>query len=96
MDFSFSEILKNYVPLVALVIFFVWRDWQRELRLSKRVERLEEYQKKTLENLIEKTTLALAQTSECLKWIGHIIERLARVCPRMTGGDCDEKPEGLR
>jgi hypothetical protein len=90
-DFPWIEILKNVGPLVAIIIFFVWRDWQRELRLSQRVEKLEEYQREALKELVEKATMALVQSSECLKWIGHIVERLARVCPRMVGKDCDLK-----
>jgi len=93
MDFPWIDILKNVGPLVAIIIFFVWRDWQRELRDSKRVEKLEEYQKETLKNLVEKTTISLTQSSECLKWIGHVVERLILVCPRMIGHDC-EPPKG--
>jgi len=95
MDFPWIDILKNVGPLVAIIIFFVWRDWQRELRDSKRVEKLEEYQKETLKNLVEKSTTALAQSSESLKWIGHIIEHLVRVCPRMLGHECDP-PDGIK
>lgn len=89
MDFPWIEILKNFGPLVAIIVFFVYRDWQRELRLTNRVEKLEEYQKNMLQNLVDKSTMALVQSSECLKWIGHIIERLTNVCPKMFGQDCD-------
>jgi len=94
MDFPWIEILKNFGPLVAIIVFFVWRDWQRELRLSLRLEKLDEYQKQTLEGLVEKTTLALAQSSECLRWIGRIVERLATLYPKMADQDC-KKPDGL-
>ncbi len=92
--FPWVEILKSFGPAVAVIVFFVWRDWQRELHLTSRIEVLEKYQKETLERLVEKSTVALTQSSECLKWIGRVIERLARVCPKMAGQDC-EKPEGL-
>jgi hypothetical protein len=95
MEFPWIELLKNVGPLAAIIIFFVWRDWQREILQAKRTEKLEEYQRETLRSLVEKSTMALTQSSECLKWIGHVIERLARICPRMVGQDCDP-PTGLK
>jgi hypothetical protein len=86
--------VKQLGPLAAVVVFFIWRDWQRELQLSKRVESLEEYQRTILCDLVEKSTSALVQCSECLKWVGHIVDHLVRVCPVMVGKDC-EKPEDL-
>lgn len=88
-------ILKEFGPLVALIAFFIWRDWRREDKLYQRVERLENYQKEILEDLVEKTTSALVQSSECIKWIGRVLEHLVRVCPRMIGQNC-EKPESLK
>lgn len=95
MSFPWVEILKDVGPFIGIIIFFVWRDWRREEILLKRVEMLETYQKETLENLIEKTTTALTQSSECIKWIGRVLEHLVRVCPRIIGQNCD-KPETLR
>jgi hypothetical protein len=86
------EIVKTIGPAASIIVFFVWRDWQREIKLTKRVDDLEKYQKDTLERLVEKSTVALTQSTECLKWIGRVIERLARLCPKMIGQDC-EKPE---
>jgi hypothetical protein len=89
MDFPWLEILKNFGPLASILVFFVYRDWQRELKLTKRLEKLEDYQKQMLQNLVERTTAALVQSSECLKWIGHIVERLTNICPKIYGQECD-------
>jgi hypothetical protein len=89
MDFPWFEIIKNFGPLIAIVVFFIYRDWQRELKLTQRIEKLEDYQKKMLQNLVERTTTALVQSSECLKWMGHIVERLTSVCPKIYGQDCE-------
>lgn len=94
MDFPWIDILKNFGPLISILVFFIWRDWQREKRLTRRAERLDDYQKKILQNLVEKTTAALVQSSECLRAISHIIQHLARVCPRMAGQNC-ETLEGI-
>lgn len=92
--FPWVEIIKIVGPSVAIIVFFVWRDWQREIHLTTRVETLEKYQKETLEKLVEKSTVALTQSTDCLKWIGRLIERLARFCPKMLNAEC-EKPESL-
>jgi hypothetical protein len=93
-SFPWMDMVKQLGPLAAVVVFFIWRDWQREICLSLRVEKLEEYHRETLKDLVEKSTSALIQCSECLKWIGHVVDHLVRVCPRMVGKDC-EKPEDL-
>jgi hypothetical protein len=95
MDFPWAAILKEFGPFVGIIAFFVWRDWRREEKLYDRVEKLETYQKDMLENLVEKSTSALAQSSECIKWIGRVLEYLVRVCPRIVGQNCD-KPESLK
>jgi|WetSurMetagenome_2_1015567.scaffolds.fasta_scaffold24663_5 hypothetical protein len=94
MTFPWIDILKEVGPFVAILIFFIWRDWKREQRLTEQVEALAAYQRDTLENLVEKTISALTQGSECIKWIGRVLEHLVRVCPRMVGRDCD-KPDTL-
>ncbi len=94
-SFPWTSILEQVGPLVGVVIFFIWRDWQREIRLSRRVEKLEAYQKDVLKTLVDRATMVIAQSSECIKWIGQVVERLAKVCPRMAEEDCD-KPTSLR
>ena len=95
MDFPWLEILKTVGPFVGVILFFIYRDYRREEKLNKRVENLETYQKEILESLVEKSTVALTQSSECIKWIGRVLEHLVRVCPRIIGQECD-KPETLR
>ncbi len=95
MDFPWMEIIKSVGPWVSVILFFIYRDYRREESLNQRIRMLEEYQKNVLENLVEKSTMALAQSSECIKWIGRVLEHLVRVCPRIVGQVCD-KPESLQ
>lgn len=95
MDFPWFEILKTVGPFVGVILFFIYRDYRREEKFNKQVENLETYQKEILESLVEKSTVALTQSSECIKWIGRVLEHLVRVCPRIIGQECD-KPETLR
>ena len=75
-------IVKEWGPFIGVILFFIWRDWKRECKLTDRVEALETYQRETLIDLLKKSTTALVHNGECLKWIGRIIERVCGRCPR--------------
>jgi hypothetical protein len=85
------DLISNFGPLVGIVLFFIWRDWKREDALSSRLEKLEDYQRETLINLVERSTTALAQNAECLTRVVCVVEKLCTSCPYVT--DC--KPESL-
>ena len=72
------QLLRDFGPIIGVILFFIWRDWKREDKLQDRVTRLETYQQETLVKLVTDTTKALAQNTEFLKWSGRIIERLPR------------------
>lgn len=88
--FDWQLMLREFGPVLGVILFFIWRDWKREVRLSERVEKLEDYQRDTLVHLVEKGTAALVQSSEIIKWTGHVIERLCGRCPYV---DPPERPE---
>jgi hypothetical protein len=69
-----SNLLRDFGPIIGIILFFIWRDWKREDKLQERVTRLESYQQETLVKLITDTTQALSQNSEFLKWSGRIIQ----------------------
>ena len=78
---NWLPLLRDFGPVIGVLIFFVWRDWRREDRLSARVEKRETYQKETLGQLVEKSTESIAQSSEIIKWVGRILERVPTECP---------------
>jgi len=88
-----TNLISNFGPLVGIVLFFIWRDWKREDALSARVEKLEDYQRDTLLNLVERSTTALAQNAECLSWVARVMERLCSRCPFV---ELNETPEGVK
>ncbi len=88
-----SELISNFGPLMGVVLFFIWRDWKREERLNQRVERLEDYQKNILMDLIEKSTTVLAQNTECLKWVGQIVQRMNVNCAALKNVEITNPPE---
>ena len=70
------DLLRDFGPIIGVILFFIWRDWKREDKLQERVTRLETYQQDTLVQLVQDTSAALAQNSEFLKWSGRILEKL--------------------
>ncbi len=70
------DLLRDFGPIIGVILFFIWRDWKREDVLQERVTRLETYQQETLVQLVKDTSAALAQNSEYLKWSGRILEKL--------------------
>jgi hypothetical protein len=35
-------LVKQYGPYLAVILFFIWKDWKREVRSSNRIEKLED------------------------------------------------------
>lgn len=73
--FEAVDILKQYGPfcgvLLLAVVFFMWRDWKREDKLTKRIVTLEDDYRKTFVPLLEK----------CMTVISHntvVIERVEK------------------
>jgi len=64
---DFVPLLREFGPLVAAVMFFIWRDWQREGRLQTRVETLEKDFRAVVIPLTESVTVALTRNTEVLE-----------------------------
>jgi hypothetical protein len=89
IGFDWHTMLRELGPLMGVILFFIWRDWKREVRLSERVEKLEDYQKETLVHLVEKGTAALVQSCEVIKWISRTLDRVSTKCPYMGASHQD-------
>jgi hypothetical protein len=64
MDLSdFLLMLKQYGPLVLVVLFFLWQNWLRELRMDKRINKLEDEQRTVLLPLVERCTDVITQNT---------------------------------
>ena len=73
MDLSdFLLMLKQYGPLVLVVLFFLWQNWLRELRMDKRINKLEDEQRTVLLPLVERCTDVITQNT-------MMMERLEKV-----------------
>jgi hypothetical protein len=68
-------LLQQHGPLLAAIIFFIWKDWTREQQLTKRIDRLQADQKHTLSTLVHETTKALDRSSAVMERLEQIIHR---------------------
>ena len=71
---AWSEILRDFGPLIGIVLFFIWRDWKREDRLVARVDSLEKYQQETLVNLVKENITVIAANTQQMKLVSTLIQ----------------------
>lgn len=70
---KYLDLLRDFGPLIGVILFFIWRDWQREENLSSRVEKLEKYQQEVLTDLSKQCIEVIAANTYQLKWMSNII-----------------------
>lgn len=61
------RILENYGLPLTLVAFFIWRDYVRELAMTKRISDLDEEIRKILVDLVTKTSAIIVANSEAMR-----------------------------
>jgi hypothetical protein len=61
------ELTKQFGPLLVAVIFFIWRDWKREDRLMRRIEKLEDEHRNIVLPLVKKSTEVIEQNTAALR-----------------------------
>jgi hypothetical protein len=59
--------LKDYGPFFGLVIFFIWRQTQREKDFAERIKQLEDFNTDILAGLVKETTAIIAANTEQLR-----------------------------
>lgn len=57
------QLIKQFGPLLVAVVFFIWRDWKREDRLMKRIERLEGEQRDVILPLVKECAEVIAKNT---------------------------------
>jgi hypothetical protein len=78
------ELVKQFGPLLAAVIFFIWRDWQREERMSKRIENLEAAHSEVIIPLVHKTSEVIATSTIVMERNTTVMERNVQVMDRIN------------
>jgi hypothetical protein len=69
------ELIKQFGPFFLAVVFFLWRDWQREDRLSKRIDTLEDEQREVILPLVRDCTGVIAKNSAVMERLERFLER---------------------
>jgi hypothetical protein len=72
---DFLAVIQQYGPLTGAIVFFMWRDWKREDRLSKRIDTLENEQRKIILPLVEKSTSVIARNTSVMERLEAALER---------------------
>jgi hypothetical protein len=62
-----TSLLKDFGPLIGIVLFFIWRDWKREEGLVERVRKLEDFNTEVLTNIVRESTAVIATNTAQLK-----------------------------
>ncbi len=60
-------LLKDFGPLVGIILFFIWRDWRREENLLDRVQKLEDFNTEVLSIMVKEQAAIIAINTEVIK-----------------------------
>ena len=62
-------LVTNYGMPLALVMFFIWRDYKREASLSATIRKLEDEMRSILKEQVTNVTRALTNNTSCVREI---------------------------
>lgn len=79
------SLFKEFGPEIALVCFFVWQSWKRELRTDRRIAKLEDEQKKIILPLVKEATEVISRNTVIMERL-ELTLRAFDACKGMT--DC--------
>lgn len=72
------ELAKQFGAPVAIMVFFIWRDYKREQDLTVRLRDLEEYQKTTLSSIVKESTQAITRNNQLFEEIRELLKDAKR------------------
>lgn len=68
-------IIKQFGPFFLAVVFFLWRDWKREDRLSNRLDQLEDEQRQVILPLVADCSRVIAKNTAVMERIERSLDR---------------------
>lgn len=83
--FDLIGVLREFGPLVVLVLWFAWRDGDREKRMANQISELETFQREFLAERLKLSIEALDKTSGALDKTSEAVDKLTSVVEKMTG-----------
>lgn len=76
---DYITLLKDFGPIVGIILFFIWRDWKREEGLIERVKQLEDFNTETLVKMVKDNSAVIAANTEQLRLINLVSEIRAQL-----------------
>jgi hypothetical protein len=76
---DYITLLKDFGPIVGIILFFIWRDWKREEGLIGRVKQLEDFNTETLVKMVKDNSAVIAANTEQLRLINLVSEIRAQL-----------------
>ncbi len=64
-------LVKQFGPMLVAVVFFIWRDWKREDRLMKRIDKLEDEQRNVILPLVTKCTEVISENTAVMEAVNR-------------------------
>jgi hypothetical protein len=75
MDWQIAlEVLKQYGPLVLMVCLLLWQGWLRECRLGKRINKLEDEQRKVLLPLVKRCAAVITKNTAIMRRLERALD----------------------
>jgi hypothetical protein len=75
MDWDLAlQVVKQYGPLVLVLAFLLAQGWMRECRLSDRINKLEDEQRKVLLPLVKKCSIVITKNTIIMRRLERIID----------------------
>ena len=75
MDWNTALLMmKQYGPLVLVVCFLLCQGWMRECRLSNRIDKLEDEQRKVLLPLVRKCTRVITRNTGIMRRLERALD----------------------
>lgn len=65
--------------VAAIISFFIWKDWKREMRLQNRIEVLEKDQKEILLPLVQRCSSIIAQNTAVMLRLERVLDKISVV-----------------
>jgi hypothetical protein len=73
---EYADLLKDFGPLIGVVLFFIWRDWKREDGLLERIKELENFNTEVLTQIVKDNSGVIATNTEQLRLMNTLMTRL--------------------
>lgn len=75
MDWDLAlQVVKQYGPLVLVLAFLLAQGWMRECRLSDRINKLEDEQRKVLLPLVKRCSIVITKNTVIMRRLERIID----------------------